>query len=332
MADDTAVPGPVASTRLERADTSGGIIGALMDTVGDVAGWLVGMFGILGARTQPFITALAQDGWHDHPYNIPGPTDMVRMELREVFRFEERAQQLAELPSEDFYEYMLKHGYNQYWADSYWASHWELPSINMAFEMFQRLRPGRAPPGLEFTHEDLMQFLKRSDVLKQYREQLTLIAYAPYNRVDIRRMRRLGVLTKDDVLDAYKDLGYDEEHARNLAEFTERDILPDERGLTKSEMSQAYIEDIVPREELLAFLKDQHYPDRDIDVYMRLVDLKHGTGDTPKSERVLTKAEVIKAFNQGVLSRADTVAKLSELGYSSSAIGIILASEKGLKS
>jgi hypothetical protein len=160
---------------------------------------------------------------------IPGAGDLVRFELREVFRPEMRKEQLSPPPSEDFYKWMRYQGYDRYWADSYWAAHWELPSVSQAYEMFQRLRPGRVPPEHVFTEKDLRDLLKRLDILPAYHDRLIRIAYRPISRVDIRRMYRLGVLTEDGVKQAFLDLGYSPEDAEAMTRFTVLYETPEEK-------------------------------------------------------------------------------------------------------
>lgn len=150
---------------------------------------------------------------------IPGMTDLVRMEVREVWRKEFRAEQLEETPSEDFKIYAAYQGFSGEHADSYWAAHWELPTTHQAYEMFHRLRPGRDPTGLEFTRDDLYKLMRRRDVLKRYRDPLIAIAYEVPTRREIRMMVNAGTLSRDDAEEMYLDRGVDPRFAGALADF-----------------------------------------------------------------------------------------------------------------
>ncbi len=150
---------------------------------------------------------------------IPGMTDLVRFEVREVWRDEFRKEQLEETPSEDFKHYAAYQGFSGEHADSYWAAHWELPTVGQAYEMFHRLRAGRDPTGLTFTRDDLYKLMRRQDILKRYRDPLIAIAYDIPTRREIRMMVNAGTLSRDDAEQIYLDRGIDPRFAGTLADF-----------------------------------------------------------------------------------------------------------------
>lgn len=150
---------------------------------------------------------------------IPPYTDLVRMEVREVFRDEFRKEQLEEPTSKDFKKWIAYHGYSEYHADSIWAAHWDLPSITQSYEMFARLRPGRVDKALEFSRDDLLSLLRRQDVLKRYREQLIAIAYQVPTRREIRMMVNAGTIDRDEAEQMYLDRRVAPQFAGMLADF-----------------------------------------------------------------------------------------------------------------
>ena len=150
---------------------------------------------------------------------VPGMADLVRMEVREVWRPEFRKEQLEEMPSEDFKIYAGYQGFSDEHADSYWAAHWVLPTVGQAYEMFHRLRPGRDPTGLTFTREDLYSLMRRQDILKRYRDPRIAIAYDIPTRREIRMMVNAGTLSRDDAEQIYLDRGIDPRFAGTLADF-----------------------------------------------------------------------------------------------------------------
>ena len=145
---------------------------------------------------------------------IPPPADLITMAVREAFSPEvaEKFGQYEDFPP-DFAQYASQIGINEEWARRYWASHWGLPSVQMGYEMLHR----------RVIDRDTLKLLMRAqDIMPYWRDKLIAISYSPYTRVDVRRMHAVGVLTRDQVKEAYLDLGYDDEKAENLTDFTER--------------------------------------------------------------------------------------------------------------
>lgn len=143
---------------------------------------------------------------------IPGVGDLIRFMVRDVFSPEVTARfgQFEDFPPQ-FEEFGKQIGLNTFWAQNYWAAHWELPGIRLAFEMLHRDI---------INQDDLDILLKAKDIMPFWREPIKAVAFRPFTRVDIRRMHKLKVLTDDELLRAYKDLGYDEDKAGKLAQFT----------------------------------------------------------------------------------------------------------------
>jgi hypothetical protein len=163
---------------------------------------------------------------------IPPVPDLVRMAVREAFSPEIAAKfgQYEDLP-EKFTEWAKKQGMSEDWAGAYWAAHWDLPSPLMGFEMLHRGVIGEA---------DLTLLLRALDIMPFWRDKLIQISYNPYTRVDIRRMHKLGILSDGELVKAYHDIGYDDEHAANLALFTIRLNTEEETEFTASNILAGY--------------------------------------------------------------------------------------------
>lgn len=177
--------------------------------------WLRGI-----STDEEFVTALSAQGWSLESieklklsaFFIPPVQDLITMAVREVFTPEiaERFGQFEDFP-QAFVENALKQGVSEEWARNYWAAHWALPSVQMGFEMLHRR---------VITKEDLDLLLRATDVMPFWRDKLIAISFAPLTRVDIRRMHKLDVLSNDEVLSAYQDIGYNEANAQRLLDFT----------------------------------------------------------------------------------------------------------------
>lgn len=241
---------------------------------------------------------------------LPNPQDLIRMELREVFRPEFRPGLLTPPPSKDFYKWMDKLGFKPEWADSYWAAHWVLPSVGQGYEMFHRIK--------EFTEADLRTLLRRQDVLQEYHDNLIKIAYRPFTRVDVRRMFTLRILDRGGVKQAYLDIGYDEERAEKMTEFTVKFEAGKERDLTKSDILSAYRKKSIDLDTAREYLQEIDYSDDDIDFLFAKEDAGQEV-----AERDLSVSHYQSLYLTGILEKPAVTAALAELGFSKEEIALL---------
>lgn len=249
---------------------------------------------------------------------IPGVSDLISMSVREAFNDEvaARFKYDEDLPPE-FVEWMGKQGLSADWAKRIWRAHWNLPSVTQAFEMFQRLRPGRTE--VPFTDEDLKKFLKVADYPEYFRERLTQIAYQPLTRVDVRRMFGAGVMTVDDVKEAYRDLGYNEKNTQFLTDFTTTFEKNEERGLTREAITGAYKRGLYTREQALTGLGSLGYDATNADFWLDLVDFDMA------AQMVDEKLEAIhQKYLNGLLDETTVYSQLGPLNLPSERTTVIL--------
>jgi len=194
---------------------------------------------------------------------LPSVGDLISMAVREAFSPEiaERFGQYEDFPP-DFAYWAKKLGLSEEWAKRYWAAHWNLPSVQMGYEMLHR--------GI-ITEEELKMLMRAQDIMPFWRDKLIQLSYVPFTRVDVRRMYGLGVLTEEELIKAYKDLGYDDWHAQKLAEFTIRYERSDDRDLSKSEILTAYRERLITWDDARALLEDIGYS-RDRAEYLLILE------------------------------------------------------------
>lgn len=248
---------------------------------------------------------------------IPPPSDLIRMSVREAFSPEiaERFGQFEDYP-EAFSKWAAKQGISEDWAKRYWAAHWDLPSPTMGFEMLHR--------GV-IDNEELKLLLRALDVMPYWRERLIAISYNPLTRVDVRRMYKLGLLTDEQVKRSYLDLGYDDEKAGWLTEFTKRYSAPEDqseldefRSLARSTYSQAYRRKLISRDEYNQMLTAMKYYQDDVQLLISLDDYAmmdsdklFDTDDYRKNYHKLTLA----AYQEGLLNRVEITQILIDLEY-----------------
>lgn len=159
---------------------------------------------------------------------IPPVQDIITMAVREVFSPDivEKFGQMEGLP-EDFTEWAATQGLSTFWASAYWAAHWSLPSVGQGFEMLHRA---------VIDDDELDMLLRALDIMPFWRTRLTEISYNPLTRVDVRRMHKMGVLDEDRVMRSYLDIGYNEENARLMTEFTVAFNMQGEKELSKGDI------------------------------------------------------------------------------------------------
>ena len=194
----------------------------------------------------------------------PTPQDLIRFAVREVFT-PQIAQQYGlfeDLPQE-FLTESKKVGLEESNAKRYWAAHWELPSVSMGFEMFHRRI---------IDENELYQLLRALDVMPYWRDKLTQISFNPLTRVDVRRMHKIGVLSDEEVYNAYLDIGYSPENAKRMQDFTIMYNVDEENTVTKSNMDKAYKKSLITLETYKSFLKEAGYGEQAINFYADMVD------------------------------------------------------------
>jgi len=182
---------------------------------------------------------------------IPGPTDLFHLVAREAFEPDAIKMMglLDEFPAEQV-KWLQQQGVSEDWAQKYWVAHWEQPPIGQGFEMLHRGVIGM---------EELDMLYRTVEIPPYWRDKLTAIAYMPYTRVDVRRMHDMGVLTDEELIKSYMDLGYDHEHAVKMSEFTKRYNQGAEKELTKSNIIQGYKDKLFSRTDAIELLAGIDY-------------------------------------------------------------------------
>ncbi len=184
---------------------------------------------------------------------FPSPPDLVRFAVREVYSPDVVARfgQDQDFPP-DFARESAKAGLPEEQARNFWAAHWELPSAQMGYAMLHR--------GI-IDEETLKMLLRALDVMPFWRDKIVQLSYNPLTRVDVRRMYGEGVLTAEQLPRKYQDIGYNEENAGLLADFTIKYENREAKGLTRAQVVNAYVDDLISREDLDGYLVGFGYSD-----------------------------------------------------------------------
>jgi len=240
------------------------------------------------------------------PY-FPSVPDLIRFAVREVYTPDivSRYGMMEDLPGK-YLEEARKAGLPEDQAKNYWASHWELPSATQGFEMLHR--------GV-ITYEELKTLLRTLDVMPYWREKLIQIAYTPLTRVDVRRMYNMGILSEEEVFTAYKHLGYNDENARYMTDFTIKYYQQADKNLTRSNIQDGYKRKYFTKEEAISLLKELGYDDTEAEFYIAKVDY---------DEEVERKKDLLKllesAYKKDVYTDNEIIEILSDEGFQASEI------------
>lgn len=251
---------------------------------------------------------------------IPGASDLIRMAVREAFTpdIAQKFGQYQDLP-QAFIDWGAKIGLSKDWCSRYWAAHWELPSATMGFEMLHR--------GV-ISNEELTLLLRALDVMPFWRERLIKISYNPLTRVDVRRMYQLGVINEEQVKRSYLDLGYDNQKADWLTQFTIRYYTPEDqteqdtyKSLARSVYSSAFKKRIISEDEYRQFLLNlKIYPD-DVELLISIDNFSienEGKIFDLKGYRQDWQKLLLQAYDRGLLHINEVTPMLIELGYEES--------------
>lgn len=239
---------------------------------------------------------------------IPPINDLITMAVREAFSPEvaERFGQYEDFPKQ-MIPWAEKQALSEEWSRRYWAAHWALPSPQQGFEMLHR--------GV-IEQDDLDLLLRALDVMPFWRDRLVKIAYTPFTRIDIRRMHRVGVLTEEDVLRSYRDLGYDTDKARVMTDFVMLLNAPESaddevalKDLSRSNVVGFYSDGLIPRIDALKLLSEMGYTDDAAMLYLDASDL-----DDQRKERKDSIGLIIALAESGVITFEDAESRLYSLG------------------
>lgn len=231
----------------------------------------------------------------------PAPQDFIRMAVRDAFNpaIVQRAKLDDQFPSA-IVPYAKKAGMSEEILHWYWRAHWELPSPNMAYEMLHR--------GL-INIDDLRNLLKAADYAPGYIDALIGISYAPYTRVDARRMWEMGVLTDAEFIDAMKEIGYDDKKARKLLEWQKMDSMGSEKDLSQATILNAYKMGLMSRQNVIDYLQRFGYDRNEAEIITTLEERKE------EQKLIEEKIDVlIYKLSRELISEADFVNGLGSIG------------------
>jgi hypothetical protein len=255
--------------------------------------------------------------WVKFTETRPSVQDVITFAVREVYSPQiaekfgqfEGADEVATVADKD----LKAAGISPETLRKYWAAHWQLPSVQMGFEMLHRA---------VITNDELKLLMRALDIMPFWRDKLIEISYQPLTRVDVRRMHKLGVVDDAALLKCYKDIGYNEENAQRLADFTKLYNADPEtseetktdrdraswKDLTKSDIVGGYSDGLFDLAEARTGLYNLGYSDDESDFLLSRADY-----DTEKDSVNKLISAYHTAYIGNTMSYNEIIDKLSAL-------------------
>lgn len=298
-------------------------IGEQIPPAGEVINWwLRGLIDDAGLSQS-----LTSEGWSSTSiahikkaaFFIPPVQDLITMAVREVFTpaIAEKFGQFQSFP-EGFGEQAAKQGISKEWAQNYWAAHWALPSLQMGYEMLHRR---------VITLEELNVLLRAQDVMPYWRDKLTQISFNPLTRVDVRRMHKLDVLNRQQVHDAYLDIGYDDSNAELLTQFTEQLNKPTGSDnpdlitqLSRNTTVSFYTDGVLTRDVALGLLIDAGNSETGANLYLDVADM-----DVERQTRQDETTLILEQAKAGILTFDQAQDQFAQAGLGSGELSLAVA-------
>lgn len=147
---------------------------------------------------------------------IPPLSDMIRFAVRDVYT-PATVQTFgldADFPAE-FATQAALHGMQAPYPQQYWAAHWRLPSALQGYRMLWRG---------EITAAQLDTLLKALDYPPFFRQRLANIAHIVPGRIDLKRLLRHEIITREQVRQGYIRIGYAPADAENMTKIAEAEL------------------------------------------------------------------------------------------------------------
>ncbi|GAI94257.1 unnamed protein product, partial [marine sediment metagenome] len=174
----------------------------------------------------------------------------------------------------------------------------------------------------EMTEEQVWDWFRVVEIPPFWRDKLIAIAYHPYTRVDVRRMHKVGTITDEGLKRAYMDVGFDDEKATKMMEFTieynkKVDNKENEEAIDflRTEVLDGYRREMFEEPEARDMLTDLEVSVERIDFLISREDLKK---EQALKDAYLKRYKTL--FIEGIMNMTDLVNELLVVGLNQAEI------------
>lgn len=229
----------------------------------------------------------------------PAPQDLITWIAKEVFEPDmiEKFGLKEELPA-DKIELFNKAGVDMEQLTNFWVAHWLHPGFGELARLYHRD---------QVTQETFWEWFKMVEIPPIYRDGLIEITWDTPNRIETRMMCRYLDMKKEDVVKLLQYAGLKEEYRSDAADFM---IIMGIESDLRTRYRNGWITEQEIKSELTSRGIGTAMATR---IYQRIV--KEEKPAKVAAERDLTKAEIYAGVKKGVISWADGLAMIMELGY-----------------
>lgn len=157
----------------------------------------------------------------------------------------------------------VKQGIPTEWIEKYWMARKWKPAPSLALEMLHR---GLISP------EEVNDAYDFAEVPGVWRDKLTAISYQPYSRIDIRRMHKAGSIKDSELIPLYKEIGFADDKAAQMAAFTIQYNNASYRDLGQSQIVKAYRDSMISRDDAHDLLIALNYDEPTVEWILSMAD------------------------------------------------------------
>ena len=140
-------------------------------------------------------------------------------------------------------------------------------------------------------------------------------AYKPFTRVDVRRMYKSGSLTDAEVIRAYKDIGYDDDKAEKLYQFTKdwaegsgEDVTTETKEFTRGVIIQLLSRGLYDEDTAIAELIEIGYSQPDATTLVSLELIKRDLDERDDQLKVIERR-----YDNNTITEAEALSEADKL-------------------
>ena len=248
---------------------------------------------------------------------IPPANDIITMVVREAF---ETANTVS--APKEFSDWMVKKGYNNYWADKYWTSHFLPMPLAQAYDNLRR--------GL-WDKAKFLDLLRIADVHPRWREDIYNVAFHPPSIREMGYGYDVGAFTKDDIVKYRRWGGLSAVDAEKTAQSLIDYRLDAERNALRTGNMNLYINGKITKEALKQALTTLRTNTAAIELWLQraeiLIQLK-ATETSVTEPKNVTRSDIQWLFENGLRNESWFKETLKDIGYSDDSINAYLEQSK----
>lgn len=176
----------------------------------------------------------------------------------------------------------------------------------------------------QISEEEYKNKLKEIGIKPEVAEKVVKKLYKLPSLAEIRRAVKNGLISEEYARELLILQGYKPEFAELLLKDVRAEKIENERNLTKSDILRAFEYGIIREEQAREFLKSLGYDLNEIEILIELSKKRIALRNIDKG-RDLAKNDIINAYINDVISKAEALNLLTQIGYERSEAEILLS-------